>query len=428
MSFFELDGGKAKKAKPKAKKSTKSKSSVKKASKSKSKKGGNFLGTVSELFAPAGWENFVTAAGLLALDRTDNFLRKKNTSKKQKGGNEHSDAEEHGVKEEYHTGGSRKRKSQKGGTDGHYTKEDMDNMDSLSEDNDMGGQTGGRSNTNKAWTRDQLITFLRFYKKNYSNGKPNNRTLMERVIKITLNLDDHNSVTDLDYEQAQLLANVYNAKVGKNQNRITQAEEELNRFYKYVTAPTNQWKFNLNTFEAMNGGSGKKRGGGIFNANNANAAAAAAAKAAANAAAAAADNAALLTSKNRMNTNKAVQANTNANAAADAAANAANAAAAAAAATLPKSNNQVAANAAAAAAAAAQSSAQAAQSSAQAVQLAANVQVAANVQGVANNQGGIMSGFLGGGKKKASKKKAAPKKAKKAKKTKKSKKVAPKKK
>lgn len=78
MSFFELDGGKAK---PKTKKSTKPKPKATKAKKAspgkkKAKKGGNFLGTVSELFAPAGWESFVTAAGLLALDRTDNFLRK----------------------------------------------------------------------------------------------------------------------------------------------------------------------------------------------------------------------------------------------------------------------------------------------------------------------------------------------------------------
>ena len=54
---------------------------------SKSKKGGNFLGAVSELFVPTGWENFATAAGLLALDRADaSFRRNKNSSKKQKGG------------------------------------------------------------------------------------------------------------------------------------------------------------------------------------------------------------------------------------------------------------------------------------------------------------------------------------------------------
>jgi hypothetical protein len=54
---------------------------------SKSKKGGNFLGSVSELFVPTGWESFATAAGLLAIDRADAaFRRSKKTSKKQKGG------------------------------------------------------------------------------------------------------------------------------------------------------------------------------------------------------------------------------------------------------------------------------------------------------------------------------------------------------
>ena len=68
-------------------KSGKSKSSQ--SSQSKSKKGGNFLGAVSELFVPTGWENFATAAGLLALDRADaSFRRSKNSSKKQKGGSD----------------------------------------------------------------------------------------------------------------------------------------------------------------------------------------------------------------------------------------------------------------------------------------------------------------------------------------------------
>ena len=63
----------------------KSKSS--KSSSSKSKKGGNFLGTASELFVPTGWESFATAAGLLAIDRADAaFRRSRNSSKKQKGG------------------------------------------------------------------------------------------------------------------------------------------------------------------------------------------------------------------------------------------------------------------------------------------------------------------------------------------------------
>ena len=63
----------------------KSKSS--RSSSSKSKKGGNFLGSVSELFVPTGWESFATAAGLLAIDRADAaFRRSRNSNKKQKGG------------------------------------------------------------------------------------------------------------------------------------------------------------------------------------------------------------------------------------------------------------------------------------------------------------------------------------------------------
>ena len=63
----------------------KSKSS--RSSSSKSKKGGNFLGSVSELFVPTGWESFATAAGLLAAERAAAAFRKgRNSSKKQKGG------------------------------------------------------------------------------------------------------------------------------------------------------------------------------------------------------------------------------------------------------------------------------------------------------------------------------------------------------
>jgi hypothetical protein len=43
---------------------------------SKTKKGGNFLGSVGELVAPTGWESFVSAAGLLAIDRVDSALRR----------------------------------------------------------------------------------------------------------------------------------------------------------------------------------------------------------------------------------------------------------------------------------------------------------------------------------------------------------------
>jgi hypothetical protein len=66
---------------------SKSSQSSKNSKTSKSKKGGNFLGSVSELFVPTGWENFATAAGLLAIDRADAaFRRSRNSSKKQKGG------------------------------------------------------------------------------------------------------------------------------------------------------------------------------------------------------------------------------------------------------------------------------------------------------------------------------------------------------
>ena len=102
MSFFELDGGDKLKKKAskttttaaalkkkktaaalKKKKTTASAAALKKKKTAalKKKKGGNFLGTVSELFAPSGWENFATAAGLLALEETGRYVNK---SKKQK--------------------------------------------------------------------------------------------------------------------------------------------------------------------------------------------------------------------------------------------------------------------------------------------------------------------------------------------------------
>jgi hypothetical protein len=62
-----------------------------KSSSSKSKKGGNFLGSVSELFVPTGWESFATTAGLFAIDRADAALRRKNEKssvKKMSGGSE----------------------------------------------------------------------------------------------------------------------------------------------------------------------------------------------------------------------------------------------------------------------------------------------------------------------------------------------------
>ena len=66
-----------------------------KSSSSKSKKGGNFLGSVSELFVPTGWESFATAAGLLAAERAAAAFRTgRNSSKKQKGGADLADSHE----------------------------------------------------------------------------------------------------------------------------------------------------------------------------------------------------------------------------------------------------------------------------------------------------------------------------------------------
>lgn len=149
MSFFELDGGK-----PKVKKSTKPKAKTTKNAPAKKtsgkKKGGNFLGTVSELFAPAGWENFVTAAGLLALDRTDNYLRKSKDSKKQKGGDSQM--------EEEMTGGTRKRSSsrkQRGGSDGHHTVETLDMLTASGEEQEMTSPTDTTSQTGGAKSRSK---------------------------------------------------------------------------------------------------------------------------------------------------------------------------------------------------------------------------------------------------------------------------------
>jgi len=151
MSFFELDGGakKRKSTKPKATK----KAPAKKASGKGKKKGGNFLGTVSELFAPAGWENFVTAAGLLALDRTDNYLRKSKDSKKQKGGADDTPYEE--TDTDTMTGGARKRSSsrkQRGGSDGHHT---VEYLDAVGGEDDTTSQTGGAKKKTKSKTRSR---------------------------------------------------------------------------------------------------------------------------------------------------------------------------------------------------------------------------------------------------------------------------------
>ena len=216
MSFFELDGGNVKKAKPKAKKSTKSKakkstkSKAKKApakkssGKKKTKKGGNFLGTVSELFAPAGWESFVTAAGLLALDRTDNFLRKSKDSKKQKGGADDTPkmeeemtggarkrsssrkhrggADDTPKMEEEMTGGARKRSSsrkQRGGSDGHHTIEALDAMMGSEEPEMTGGAKKKKGSVKRKQKGGEFMNdnqkqqFLELYNKT-NNERPNN--------------------------------------------------------------------------------------------------------------------------------------------------------------------------------------------------------------------------------------------------------------
>lgn len=92
------NGGKSKSSRSSSSRSSSSNSKTSSSnsnSSSKSKKGGNFLGSVSELFVPTGWENFATAAGLLAIDRADAaFRRSRNSSKKQKGGGADLDGHE----------------------------------------------------------------------------------------------------------------------------------------------------------------------------------------------------------------------------------------------------------------------------------------------------------------------------------------------
>ena len=60
----------------------KSKSS--RSSSSKSKKGGNFLGSASELFVPTGWESFATAAALVGIDQAAAALRRGKSEKREK--------------------------------------------------------------------------------------------------------------------------------------------------------------------------------------------------------------------------------------------------------------------------------------------------------------------------------------------------------
>ena len=94
MANDAISGGakKSSRAKSPARKTTRAKSPAKKSTRGK-KGGADFLGAVSELFVPAGWENFATAAGLMA-------KKKSSRGRKQAGGME----------------------------DGHHTIEEMDAM------------------------------------------------------------------------------------------------------------------------------------------------------------------------------------------------------------------------------------------------------------------------------------------------------------
>jgi hypothetical protein len=267
MSFFELDGG----AKKKAKKSTKAKATKKTpakktpakkstSGKKKSKKGGNFLGTVSELFAPAGWENFVTAAGLLALDRTDNYLRKSKDSKKQHGG-----VDDTPKMEEEMTGGARKRSSsrkQRGGSDGHHTIEALDAMIS-GEEQEMTSQTGGaksksrsrsssrskpkvkktvkkvRNHKGGAMSEEQQNALYEAYSKNKNSQNKNsqNATIYDSFIANLLTQLGV-EVNDTNVEEAKLVID-YKKKPNGNQSKVN-AKNRLNAFISSQTSPLAQ--------------------------------------------------------------------------------------------------------------------------------------------------------------------------------------------
>ncbi len=271
MSFFELDGG-AKKApakNPSAKKAPAKKAPAKKApAKKGSKKGGNFLGTVSELFAPAGWENFVTAAGLLALDRTDNYLRKNKDSKKQRGGADDeitpskadytptteemesftsrmsggarkkkssSYRKHHGgedamiAAEEEMMGGTRKKNSsrkQRGGSDGHHTVEDLDAMMGSEANEEMSSQTGGAKNGSKSKSR------TRSRSSSSSKSKPKVKKTVRKVRK-------QKGGSLIEIMTKPNLDNLYNEYISRITNHsqkissMSEPQESLNRIEIY---------------------------------------------------------------------------------------------------------------------------------------------------------------------------------------------------
>ena len=243
MSFFELDGGAKKKAKkstkPKAKTTKKAPAKKSTSGKKKTKKGGNFLGTVSELFAPAGWENFVTAAGLLALDRTDNYLRKSKDSKKQRGGDSQM--------EEEMTGGARKRsysRKQRGGSDGHHTVEALDMMTTSGEEQDMTVQTGGAKKKSKsksktkgkgrkhkggAMTEDQQTALYEAYKYSQSSNKTSQNATTYNTFITGLLQQLSVEVNPTNVEEAKLILDVKRIQDNLNTFSTTGANNNSTR-------------------------------------------------------------------------------------------------------------------------------------------------------------------------------------------------------
>jgi hypothetical protein len=251
MSFFELDGGAKKKAPAKkasgkkapAKKASGKKSSGKKAS--GKKKGGNFLGTVSELFAPAGWENFVTAAGLLALDRTDNYLRKNKDSKKQRGG---ADDDTPKMEEEM-KGGARKRSSsrkQRGGSDGHHTVEALDMMTTSGEE-EMTSQTGGaksrrgRKQRGGAMSEEQQNALYKAYSEIPNKNSQTENTYNLFITNFLQSLGVEANPTNV--EEAKLVID-YKKTPNGNQSKAN-AKTRLNDFISSQTSPLAQNKYSL---------------------------------------------------------------------------------------------------------------------------------------------------------------------------------------
>jgi hypothetical protein len=246
MSFFELDGGAKKKAP--AKKASGKKAPAKKAPAKKAsgkKKGGNFLGTVSELFAPAGWENFVTAAGLLALDRTDNYLRKNKDSKKQRGG---ADDDTPKMEEEMN-GGARKRSSsrkQRGGSDGHHTVEALDMMTTSGEE-EMTSQTGGaksrrgRKQKGGAMSEEQQNALYKAYSESPNKNSQTKNTYDLFIANLLQSLGVEANPENI--QEAKLVID-YKKTPNGNQSKAN-AKTRLNDFISSQTSPLAQNKNSL---------------------------------------------------------------------------------------------------------------------------------------------------------------------------------------